>query len=157
MCWHGHRLEREKKNSLRLAHIPCLNAAAWISTAQLQQPRGYYFETDPDPVAMVIRIELFTHKLSDTNTYWHYVTGVFYLQGLWMNSSTLITMATGSGSVSRQYPQGNQSRRANTALNWLLIGCPNRASSRSSEKIGKYLPLTHRMFRMYFTILTQEL
>ena len=65
------------------------------------ETKGYYLETDPDPVAMVIRIELFTHKLSDTNTYWHYVTGVFYLQGLWMNSSTLITMATGSGSVSR--------------------------------------------------------
>ena len=62
---------------------------------------GYYLETDPDPVAMVIRIELFTHKLSDTNTYWHYVTGVFYLQGLWMNSSTLITIVTGYGTVSR--------------------------------------------------------
>ena len=34
-----------------------------------------------------------------------HVTGVFCLQSLWMNSSTLMTMAIGSGSVSRQYPQ----------------------------------------------------
>ena len=25
-------------------------------------PWGYYLETDPDPVAMVIRVELFIHK-----------------------------------------------------------------------------------------------
>ena len=33
--------------------------------------QGYYLETDPDPTAMVIRVELFTHKLSETNTTWH--------------------------------------------------------------------------------------
>ena len=35
----------------------------WIHT------RGYYLETSPDPIAMVIRVELFTHKPSETN--WH--------------------------------------------------------------------------------------
>ena len=29
---------------------------------------GYYHETDPDPTATVIRVELFTHKPSETNT-----------------------------------------------------------------------------------------
>ena len=59
--------------------------------------RGYYLETNQDPIAMVIRVKLFTHKPSETNTNWHcmvtimhdYVTGVFCLQGLWMNSWTL--------------------------------------------------------------------
>ena len=32
-------------------------------------PWGYYLETSPDPIAMVIRVELFTHKPSETN--WH--------------------------------------------------------------------------------------
>ena len=34
-------------------------------------PRRHYLETDPDPIAMVIRVELFTHKPSETNTNWH--------------------------------------------------------------------------------------
>ena len=33
--------------------------------------QGYYLETDPDPIATPHRVELFTHKPSDTNTYWH--------------------------------------------------------------------------------------
>ena len=33
--------------------------------------RGYFLETSPDPIAMVIRVELFTHKPSETNTNWH--------------------------------------------------------------------------------------
>ena len=33
--------------------------------------RRHYLETDPDPIAMVIRVELFTHKPSQTNTNWH--------------------------------------------------------------------------------------
>ena len=61
--------------------------------------------TDPDPIAMmVVRVNLFTHMPSETNTIGNawlhindHVTGVFCLQGLWMNSSTLITMAIGSG------------------------------------------------------------
>ena len=32
---------------------------------------GYSLETYPDPITMVIRVELFTHKLSETNTSWH--------------------------------------------------------------------------------------
>ena len=32
---------------------------------------GYYLETDPDPIAMVIRVELFTHMSSETNINWH--------------------------------------------------------------------------------------
>ena len=36
----------------------------------VKSPRGYYLDTDPDPIAMVIRVELFTHKPSDTNAYW---------------------------------------------------------------------------------------
>ena len=28
--------------------------------------RGYYLETDPGPIAMVIRVELFIHKPSKT-------------------------------------------------------------------------------------------
>ena len=32
---------------------------------------GYYLETDPDPIAMVIRVELFTHMPSETNINWH--------------------------------------------------------------------------------------
>ena len=39
---------------------------------------GYYLETDPDPVAMVIRVELFTHKPSVTNAWLlMHVTGGF--------------------------------------------------------------------------------
>ena len=29
--------------------------------------RGYYLETDPDPIAMVIRVELVIHKPTETN------------------------------------------------------------------------------------------
>ena len=50
----------------------------------------HYLETDPDPIAKVFRVELFTHKPNKTNTNWHCmvilmhdcVTGVFCLQGL---------------------------------------------------------------------------
>ena len=31
------------------------------------EPWGYYLETDPDPVAMVIRVELVIHKPTETN------------------------------------------------------------------------------------------
>ena len=34
-------------------------------------PLRHYLDTKPDPVAMVIRVELFTHKPSETNTNWH--------------------------------------------------------------------------------------
>ena len=33
--------------------------------------KRHYLETDPDPIAMVIRVELFTHKPSETNANWH--------------------------------------------------------------------------------------
>ena len=32
-------------------------------------PWRHYLETDPDPIAMVIRVELFTHKPSVTNAW----------------------------------------------------------------------------------------
>ena len=60
--------------------------------------RGY-LETDPDPIDMVIRVELFIHKPAGQMqicTAWlimhDYVTGVYCLMGLWMNNSTLLTM-----------------------------------------------------------------
>ena len=31
----------------------------------------HYLETDPDPIAMVIRVELFTHRPSERNRKWH--------------------------------------------------------------------------------------
>ena len=69
----------------------------------------HFLETGPDPIAMVIRVELFTLKPSETIhicTAWllthDYVTGGICLAGLWMHSSTLITMAIGSGPVSRK-------------------------------------------------------
>ena len=34
-------------------------------------PWRHYLETNPDPIAMVIRVKLFTHKPSETNTNWH--------------------------------------------------------------------------------------
>ena len=55
---------------------------------------GYYFETDPDPFAMVIRVELFIHKLCRQKTpvivvhAWVTMQCQFVL-GLWVNSSTL--------------------------------------------------------------------
>ena len=33
--------------------------------------RGYYLETKSVPIAMVIRVEQFTHRPSETNTNWH--------------------------------------------------------------------------------------
>ena len=68
----------------------------------------HYLETSPYAIAMVIKVKLFTLKPSETIqicTAWllmhDYVTGGFCLQGWWMNSSTLITMAIGSGPFSR--------------------------------------------------------
>ena len=39
--------------------------ARWRCT--MQYPRGYYLKTDPDPIAMVIRVELVIHKPTETN------------------------------------------------------------------------------------------
>ena len=97
--------------------------------------KGYYLETDPDPIAMVIRVELFIHTPSKMNTNWHYMvtpawlcyswpTGDFCLQGLWMDSLTLITMAIGSGSVWRLPPEEfGKSPFWQYSQNFLLIIC----------------------------------
>ena len=42
-----------------------------ILTLSEMGPWRHYLETDPDPIAMVIIVELFTHKPSETNTNWH--------------------------------------------------------------------------------------
>ena len=40
----------------------------WQMMVPSNGPRGYYLETDPDPIAMVIRVELFIHKPCRYNT-----------------------------------------------------------------------------------------
>ena len=74
---------------------------------------GYYLETDQDPIAVGIRVELFIHEpcrqktpITKSCMSNHAVPICINLVslGLWVNSSTLITMAIGSGSVSRSSP-----------------------------------------------------
>ena len=70
-------------------------------------PWGDYLETGPDPIAMVIRVEPFIHKACQTEATVSraWVTMqcqfVYVSLGLWVNNSTLITMAIGPWSVSR--------------------------------------------------------
>ena len=74
---------------------------SWYQRCPVWDPESWrhFLETGPDPIAMVIRVELFTLKPSETIqicTAWllmhDYVTGGFCLQGLWMDSSNLITL-----------------------------------------------------------------
>ena len=39
----------------------------------IEKCRGYYLETGPDPIAMVIRVELVIHKPTETNANQHRV------------------------------------------------------------------------------------
>ena len=52
--------------------------------------RRHYLETDPDPIAMVVRVELFTHKPSETNTNWHCMVTHAWLCLRWLLSSGLV-------------------------------------------------------------------
>ena len=53
--------------------------------------RRHYLETDPDPIAiMVIRVELFTHKPSETNTNWHCMVTHARLCYRWLLSIGLV-------------------------------------------------------------------
>ena len=73
---------------------------------------GQFLKTDPGAVAMVIRVKLFIFKPCETNANWHCMVARGRLcfssssvwQGMWMNSSTLITMAIVPGSVARNFP-----------------------------------------------------
>ena len=64
---------------------------------------GYFLETDPVQIGMVIRGELFIHKPYEANANWHCTATHGQLcysmssvwQGLWMNSSTLIPWQLG--------------------------------------------------------------
>ena len=49
----------------------CLSLPAKNLCMHVHATRRHYLETDPDPIAMVIRVDLFTHKPSETNTNWH--------------------------------------------------------------------------------------
>ena len=96
----------------------------------------HFLETGPDPIAMVIRVELFTLKPSQTIqicTAWllthDFVTGGVCLAGLWMNSSTLITMAIGSGPVSR-----NCLPVANITWDWEGVAALERSSCATDRR-----------------------
>ena len=52
--------------------------------------RRHYLETDPDPIATVIRVELFTHKPSETNTNWHCMVTHARLCYRWLLSTGLV-------------------------------------------------------------------
>ena len=43
----------------------------WMETSPTIAHLGYYLETDPDPIAMVIRVELFIHKSCQRNASWY--------------------------------------------------------------------------------------
>ena len=45
----------------------------WDISVPTAKVWGYYLETDPDPIAMVIRVWLFTHKPSENITNRHYM------------------------------------------------------------------------------------
>ena len=93
-----------KEDELLLTYMPHVNFQInWLWNNGPLNMDYLFFDTH-------CRVELFTHKPSETKiiqigTAWllmhSYVTGGFCLRGLWMNSSTLITMAIGSGPVSR--------------------------------------------------------
>ena len=51
--------------------VPLLDVIWGVGCEQGLKTRGYYLETDPDPIAMVIRVEIYTYMPSETSTNWH--------------------------------------------------------------------------------------
>ena len=111
-CWINFLFEFfSSQHAFFLHNTSCkLSSTSKHRTEKGDWARTHYLETDLDPSAMAITVE-FIHPQAQRDKYklalhgyscTDYVTGVFCLQGLWMNSSTLITMmAIGSGPVSR--------------------------------------------------------
>ena len=51
-------LDGSLRSALALGAILVVGMPLWTESCKC---RGYYLETDPDPIAMVIRVELFIH------------------------------------------------------------------------------------------------
>ena len=90
----------------------------------------WYLETDPGPIAMVIRVKLLTHKPSQTNTNWQCMVIHAWLSYLCLLSAglvdeylTLITMmAIGSQLVSRYCPLQEEFHGAQECLQMCHTG-----------------------------------
>ena len=107
-------LSNKNKNTRTIRTIEKKKKSPWVVfikiTIQLTEvPQNYwrhFLETGPDPI---IRVELFIHKTDATcnivvrdNVSNHAVQICIVSLSLKMNNSTLITMAIGSGPVSRK-------------------------------------------------------
>ena len=99
-----------------------------------------------------------------------YVTGVFCLQGMWVNSSTLITMAIGSGSVWRSTtpgylpiltgnPAGSCSVMKSLSLaKWaLLMAIRSMIGSTCSCRDNGWFSESHRVARNFWILVVTSL